>query len=214
MSSARQEVVDTLLPHLQIRDDALKEDGSLDPASLFPTPYSKLIFEIGFGYGERLAEMMRRHPENAYIGAEPFLNGMAAFLSELDEAPSNLRVSMDDALRVARSLKDSCVDELYILNPDPWHKTRHHKRRIVSIEKLDVYARILKPGGTLYLSSDVPDMIDWMAAHTVMHPAFEWTALRKSDWENPPRDWIHTRYETKGAKGAKKMCYLIYKRRP
>lgn len=216
LTPGRQRAVDSFLPDIAIDDASLTEDGGLPPSALFPSSYKKIIFEIGFGNGERLAEHMLQQPENAYLGAEPFINGMSAFLKTLSTRsslpPKNLRVIMDDAMRLAHSLTDACVDDLYILNPDPWHKARHHKRRMVNPAHLDTFARILKPGGRMILSTDVPALAEWMAAHTVMHPAFEWTARDKSDWETPPAGWIHTRYETKGAKGAKKMVYMLFSR--
>ncbi len=192
----------------------MAEDAALNPQELFTAPYSKLVLEIGFGQGERLAEMMEQQPDNAYIGCEPFQNGMSNFLLLVeDKKPENLRLWMDDAMQLVRSLSAASIDALYILNPDPWHKSKHFKRRMVNPVNLDEFARVIKPGGTLYLSTDVPDLADWMAAHTVNHPAFHWTARSKADWENPPKGWISTKYETKGAKGAKKMCYFVFERK-
>jgi tRNA (guanine-N7-)-methyltransferase len=214
LNTSRAEAIDALLPVLSLDDGLLTEKGDLAPSSLFDSSYKECWFEIGFGSGEHLAELMRRHPENAYIGAEPFINGMAAFLKQIKDEPHNhVRVHMDDALMVANSLADSCLDGIYILNPDPWHKTRHHKRRIVRPETLDIYARILKPGGALIMSTDVLDLADWMLTHAFNHPAFEWSAKNAHDWREPPKDWITTVYEVKGAKGAKKMSYLFFNKK-
>lgn len=214
LSPVRQKALDELYPLYAIEEKLATEDRTLNPASLFPASASKLILEIGFGQGERLAAMMEREPDNAYIGCEPFQNGMSNFLLLIkDKKPDNLRLWMDDAMQLVRSLSDSCIDDLYILNPDPWHKTKHFKRRMVNPVNLDEFARVLKPGGTLYLSTDVPDLADWMTAHTVNHPAFDWNARSKSDWDTPPENWISTKYETKGAKGAKKMCYFVFERK-
>lgn len=213
LTAARQDALDTLYPEYAIPEDLVTENSDLAPSALFPDPDTKVIFEIGFGDGDRLAQMMERHPDYHYIGAEPFQNGMSSFLLSQKHNPANLRLWMDDALRIVRSLSDKSIDELYILNPDPWHKTKHFKRRIVNQTNLTEFARILKPSGTLYLTTDVPYLAEWMVSHTVLHPAFEWTAQSKDDWETPPKDWIQTKYETKGAKGAKKMCYFVFKRK-
>lgn len=209
----RQKAIDDIYPRFAVPDDAVSEDATLNPQKLFTAPYSRLVLEIGFGQGERLAEMMKQQPGNAYIGCEPFQNGMSNFLLLAeDKKPDKLRLWMDDAMQLVRSLSAASIDALYILNPDPWHKSRHFKRRMVNPVNLDEFARVIKPGGMLYLSTDVPDLADWMAAHTVNHPAFRWTARSRSDWENPPEGWISTKYETKGAKGAKKMCYFVFER--
>ncbi|MEM6781277.1 MAG: tRNA (guanosine(46)-N7)-methyltransferase TrmB [Pseudomonadota bacterium] len=209
LSPARQKALDELYPQYAIDQAKINEDGALN---LFQNG-QKTIFEIGFGDGDRLAQMIERHPDYNYIGAEPYKNGMSAFLLSLKTQANNVRLSMDDAMPLARSLTDDSIDELYILNPDPWHKTKHHKRRIVNTKNLNEFACILKPNGLLYMSTDVPYLAEWMVAHAVHHPAFEWTANSKSDWETPPKDWIHTTYETKGAKGAKVMHYFIFKRK-
>ena len=139
---------------------------------------------------------------------------MAALLSDIDAAPTdNVRVLMDDALILARALADETLEGIYILNPDPWHKTRHQKRRIVNRKNLDIFHRLLKPGGLLVMTSDVEPMAEWMVTQASLHPGFEWTAEKSADWQQPPKDWISTRYETKGAKNAKKMSYLFFRKK-
>ena len=213
LNSSRKAAIDALLPKLSIDETLISEDHCLDPSSLFDSPYEECWLEIGFGTGEHLSGLMRLHPENAYIGAEPFINGMAAFLKDIQDAPQErIRVHMDDAVMLAASLAPASLDGIYVLNPDPWHKKRHHKRRIIRPETLDIFSKILKPGGQLIMSSDVPYLTDWMVTHASLHPDFEWSAERAEDWRIPPEDWITTAYETKGAKGGEKMSYLFFKR--
>lgn len=215
LSSSRQSAIKDLLPQLEVTRDKITQAGGLNPATLFPSAPDKIIFEIGFGNGEHLAEMMRQQPETGFIGAEPFKNGMAAFLKEIeDHEPKNIRAWMDDALLLVRSLSPESIDELYILNPDPWHKKRHFKRRIVNEDNLKEYARILKPGGKLVMTTDVIPLAEWMITKTVLNGSFEWTAEKADDWRLPPKNWIHTRYESKQAKGGTKMTYLIFQKKP
>lgn len=214
LNSARKEALDSLLPRLAIPEDQLTKDGNLNPASLFVDKPEKIIFEIGFGNGERLAAHIKQNPLNGYIGAEPFINGVSAFLCEIKEQGTidNIRVRSDDAIPIARSLKSESIDEIYVLNPDPWHKTRHHKRRIINQENLDHFARILRPEGKLIMTTDVEPLAEWMVTESLRHPAFQWTASKADDWRKPPKNWISTRYETKRAKGAGKMNYLFFKK--
>lgn len=214
LNKTRQSLLDELYPKLQIKETLLDEEGKLDPSSLFDQSLAKMMLEIGFGNGEHLAEMMYRAPDQNFIGAEPFINGMTAFLKEIDEREldHNVRLLNDDAIPLVKSLAASSIDEMYILNPDPWHKIRHHQRRIVNPKNLDLFARILKPGAKLIMSTDVPDLIEWMVTHTVRHSDFKWLADKADDWRVPPANWIPTRYETKGAKGADKMHYLFFER--
>lgn len=213
MNKARLDALEQMLPVLGIPDDLLYEDGALSPADIFGCPTPSLWLEIGFGNGEHLAGLMRQHPEHFYLGAEPFGNGMAAFLKDIKDKPHDkVKVLMNDAMMIANSLENGCLDGIYILNPDPWHKKRHHKRRVINQKNLDQFTRILKPGGLLIMSTDVPDLAEWMVIEASLHPAFEWAAEQADDWRIPPCDWIKTRYEEKGAKGAGSMCYLIFKK--
>ena len=84
-----------------------------------------------------------------------------------------------------------------MLFPDPWPKTRHHKRRFVQRSNLDVLARLMKPGAELRLATDDPSYLPWMVEHACRHPDFEWLAESPADWRGRPADWPGTRYEQK-----------------
>ena len=214
LNASRKAALNDILPAIAIDKDHLSEKGDLAPSSLFNAQFDECWFEIGFGGGEHLSALMRRHRETAFIGAEPYINGMSAFIKDIEDEPKDrIRVHMDDAMMVANSLADNSLDGIYVLNPDPWHKKRHYKRRIINQENLDCFARILKPGALLIMSTDVPDLADWMVTHASMHDGFEWEAKCADDWRVPPADWITTQYETKGAKNASKMVYLFFKRK-
>lgn len=211
LNKSRQQIFDKLLPTLSISD--LDKSGTLNPDTLFQNKSDKTVLEIGFGNGEHLAEMMRRAPKTNFIGAEPFINGMTAFLKEVDDddlSLDNIRVLMDDAIPLVKSLAPNSIDEIYVLNPDPWHKTRHHQRRIINQGNLTELSRIMKSGAKLIMTTDVVDLIEWMVTEASIHPDFEWTATKADDWRKLPPDWIPTRYETKGAKGADHMNYLFF----
>ncbi len=214
LNQSRQEALDKLLPALSISDALLTEKGDLSPEGLFGAPVSECWFEIGFGTGEHLSGLMRQNPDIGYLGAEPFANGMAAFLKDIQDEPhERIRVITEDAMFLANSLADNTLDGMYVLNPDPWHKKRHHKRRIINQDNLDCFARILKPGAPLIMSTDVPYLAEWMVTQASMHDAFEWDAWRAKDWWDVPEGWIHTAYETKKAKGADRMVYLNFVRK-
>lgn len=210
----RERALRALLPALQIPSSALRESHDLDLQEIFGKRFDRNWLEIGFGQGEHVSALMRHSPDTGFLAAEPFINGMAAFLKDIQNDPQdNIRVLMDDGMILARSLRPESLDGLYILNPDPWHKTRHHKRRIIRHENLDIFAKILKPDGTLVMTTDVEDLAEWMVTQASTHPAFEWQAESSKDWHTSPEGWIPTRYQTKGAKGAKRMVYLIFTRK-
>ncbi|MEM9468833.1 MAG: tRNA (guanosine(46)-N7)-methyltransferase TrmB [Pseudomonadota bacterium] len=214
LNTTRRAVLDTLYPKLAVPEDKITKEEDLDPTALFSFKPEKIIFEIGFGNGERLAQHIQKEPKTGFIGAEPFSNGMSTFLKDIESEGStkNIRVHMDDAISLAKSFKSHSIDQIMVLNPDPWHKKRHHKRRIIQQENLDIFARILKTGGKLVMTTDVRDLIEWMVTESSNHPAFTWDAEKAADWKNTPENWISTRYETKGAKGADRMHYLFFTR--
>ena len=118
--------------------------------------------EIGFGGGEHLAAQAARHPDILMIGCEPFLNGVASALRHIDEGGlKNVRLHADDARDVIAALPDASLDRVMILFPDPWHKARHNKRRLLSDAIAAEIARLLKPGGTLRFVTDWKDYADW-----------------------------------------------------
>ena len=120
---------------------------------------------------------------------------------------------MDDAMIIAKSLQRSSIDHIYVLNPDPWPKSRHHKRRMISQTNLTEFARILKPGAKLTMTTDVDHLAEWMCTHASHHPDFIWTARCANDWKTKPDDWYQTRYELKGKAAGRQQSYLIFKRK-
>lgn len=214
MGASRQDVIDNLLPKLSLSTDQMSEDAKLDPAILFADGKKETVLEIGFGNGEHLKALMEQKPDRNYIGAEPFINGMSAFLKSIkDMDHGNIRVWMDDAVMLARSLQSNSISAIYILNPDPWPKKKHHKRRIVRDETLGEYHRILKQGGDLVMATDVDELAEWMVTETMNHGGFEWQVKSSADWKTMPEGWmLTTRYAAKGEAAGRKETYLLFKK--
>ena len=180
-----------LLPRLTL------PTGPLDPAFLAPSA-AEVWLEIGFGGGEHMAAQAAAHPQVLLLGAEPFLNGIASGLRHIDEAGlANVRVHDGDARELMARLPDQSLDRAFILFPDPWPKTRHHKRRIIQDDTVAELARLLKPGAPLRFASDVAHYVDWALEKITANPAFAWTAGCADDWRKPPADHVTTRYEEK-----------------
>lgn len=162
----------------------------------------KIWLEIGFGGGEHLAHVASLHPDILFIGCEPYINGIAGLLAHIAENNiKNIRIYPDDARDLLAKLPDNSLEKTFILYPDPWPKTRHNKRRIISTDLLNTLARVLKKGGKLQLATDSADYAAWMLERLLAHPYFAWTAESCNDWLNPPSEWIPTRYEQKALAG-------------
>jgi len=214
LNTERTEALGELLPLLEINHDLITINADINPIDLFDKKNKEIWMEIGFGNGEHVKAMLERHPDHGYIAVEPFVNGMAAFFKSIKDTDlKNVRVWMDDAVDVVKSLQDASLDGMYILNSDPWPKTKHHKRRIVRPETLNHYSRVLKDNALLIMSTDVDELAEWMAISSQNHPDFEWCAEKSDDWKTMPDDWFQTRYEIKGIKAGRKQSYLYFIRK-
>lgn len=207
----RDALVAQRLPEIRV---ALPPDGPLDPRRLFDRPVAEVWLEVGFGSGEHLAAQARSHPDIGFIGCEPFVNGVASLLSlVVAEGIENLRIHPDDARPLIDALGDATIGRLFVLFPDPWPKTRHHKRRFIVPKTLDACARVLRDGAEFRLATDHPEYCRWMLEHLRRHAAFAWLARSPRDWRERPDDWPETRYEAKTlAQGARPM-FLRFRRR-
>lgn len=194
---ARQaELVETLLPQLRFA-----------PARFVPTRETWL--EIGFGGGEHLAHQAALHPDIAFIGAEPFVNGVAKLLAAIaDRNLANIRIFDDDARYLLEALPEASLDRVYLLYPDPWPKARHHRRRFVNPANLDHLRRLLKPRALFLFASDSADYAEWTREAARRHGGFR----LESDSGDPFSDWIETRYETKARREGRATAYLTFSR--
>ncbi|MEJ8572730.1 tRNA (guanine(46)-N(7))-methyltransferase TrmB [Microbaculum marinum] len=203
-------LVDETLPKLRLRLDAPCPD---DLTRLFDVPVERVEMEIGFGGGEHLGFRAGENPCTGFIGCEPFVNGVAKLLVEIEErALRNVRVHDDDARQVLDWLPDASLDRIWLLYPDPWPKRRHRKRRFLSPENLDVLARVMKPGADLRFATDIDDYADRSLRLLADRTDFEWTARRADDWRRPWQPWPGTRYEAKAARAGRTPCYLTFRR--
>lgn len=201
------ERVEELLPEITVPDT-----GPLDARTLFGED-RPLELEIGFGAGEHLAAQAAARPGTGFIGCEPFLNGVVGALGHVrDEALTNVRLHMGDALDVLERLPDSSLSRVYLLHPDPWRKARHAKRRMVNPGPLDLIAAKLKPGAEFRLGTDDPTYCRW-AMMVMNHRAdLLWTAAHPRDFLERPADWPETRYERKARRQGREVWYFRYLR--
>ena len=204
--------LETDLPRVRLDLDLLRRDG---PAALFGSPPTRLWLEVGFGGGEHLAWQATTHPETGLIGCEVYETGIATLLGHLEaDNVRNVRVVTEDARLVLDLLPDAALDRVFILFPDPWPKTRHHKRRFVSPATMAALARVMKDGAELRLATDDPAYLRVMLAVACGHPDFEWLARRPADWQERPADWPATRYEAKAIAQGRRPAFLRLNRRP
>src|SRR5216684_5670069 len=198
LRAGQQSLLETLLPRLALALPV--EPAKIDLAQAFggSLPPDGVWLEVGFGAGEHLVWQAEQNPGVGLIGCEPYLNGVAKCLAHIERAGlTNVRLFTDDARLLMAALPARSLSRAFVLFPDPWPKTRHHKRRFVRRENLDRLAELMLPGAELRLATDDPSYLPWMVEHAGTHPAFEWLAEGPADWRGRPADWPATRYEQK-----------------
>ena len=135
-------------------------------------------------------------------------------LVQLDENPlDNVTIIADDVRPWLKELPENTLDGAYILFPDPWPKSNHHKRRIINNALLDLLATAIKPNGILRIATDHVDYSAWIMEHLQAHTEFDWPAENHRDWSEPYKDWKQTRYQQKTTKQGRLPIFLEFIRR-
>ena len=186
---------ETALPALSLPQDVASLTG------LFPHDPKDIYLEIGFGGGEHLAALAEASPQDGFIGAEPFLNGVASLVRHIEEQQlGNIRIWPDDVRLILDQLPDHCLAGAYIMFPDPWPKRRHAGRRILQQSMRDRLARLIRPHGVLRMASDHAIAKSWLLAEAMADDRFTWQATCPDDWRQRPANWPKTRYMAKAEK--------------
>lgn len=206
LSQNKEYLYANLLPSLRI-DIA---QNPTDISEFFGSNYSEYHLEIGFGAGEHLVARAKQNPHIGYIGAEPFINGVASCLHKISqENITNIRIFDQDVRLLLEKLPNNSLDKIYILFADPWPKRAHFNRRLISKNLLDMLSRVAKYSSELVIATDHSNYANWILHHINYHPKFEWQAKSKSDWQIMPKNWIITRYQQKALVKQQDTCYII-----
>jgi len=204
------DLIEHLLPHLSLD---IGKPGPPDLADLFAAPVDDLRLEIGFGGGEHLIAEARAFPRIGFIGCEPYVNGMAKILTQIEAHNiGNIRLFAGDAAELLAWAPPRSLARIDLIHPDPWPKRRHWKRRFVQDLTVAAMARALKPDGEFRFVSDIADYCAWTLAHLSRSPEFVWTAERASDWRLPWTGYTMTRYGRKAEREGRHAAYLRFRK--
>jgi len=203
------ELVEELLPRLSL--DLARPFEAAPP---FAAPKRALRLEIGFGGGEHLVEEATRESDVGFLGCEPFINGVAKLLAQIERRGlANIRLFRGDAALALDWLPEESLDRVYIFYPDPWPKRRQRKRRFINEENLDRLARVMRSGAELRFATDIDDYAAWTLARLRASKRFMWTATSSSSWNRPWAGWTQTKYESKAIAAGRSPVYLTFLRR-
>ncbi|WP_040576891.1 tRNA (guanosine(46)-N7)-methyltransferase TrmB [Methylophaga lonarensis] len=209
LTPGQQKALDDLWPMFGIEETG----PELDFAQLFGREASRVL-EIGFGNGSSLAEMAAKQTDADFIGVEVHRPGVGQLLKLIENNQlSNLRVACTDAVELLKTrIADHSLDRVQLYFPDPWHKKRHHKRRIIQPAFVSLLAKKLKPGGHLHMATDWQDYAEQMledlsGSKDFVNCASDGTYIPRPDYRPL------TKFEQRGHRLGHGVWDLLFKRK-
>jgi len=184
----------------------------LDLNTQFGRADSKKILEIGFGMGETTAKIAQTLPECDFLAAEVHTPGVGALLKLIDESVlTNIRVIQHDVVEVLQNmLPEASLDGIHIFFPDPWHKKRHHKRRLIQAEFVKLLCTRLKHGAYIHVATDWQEYAEWVLGVLSAEPQLQNTA---KDYAEKPAYRPLTKFENRGIKLGHGVWDMVFTRR-
>ncbi|MFZ3019572.1 MAG: tRNA (guanosine(46)-N7)-methyltransferase TrmB [Gallionella sp.] len=207
LSPAQQRAVDTLMPCYGIP----YENKILDLDQAFGRSAPKIL-EIGFGMGDSTAAIAQAHPENDYLCLEVHTPGVGNLLKLIDaQQITNIRIIQHDAVEVLRDMiADASLDGVHIFFPDPWHKARHNKRRLIQSPFIAKLVQKIKPGGYIHAATDWQDYAEQILRVFGEEPLLENTA---ADYAPRPEYRPLTKFEKRGINLGHGVWDLVFRRK-
>lgn len=190
----------------------LDANSLIKPNELFSNS-NPITLEIGFGNGESLVEIAKNNPNKNYIGIEVHRPGIGHLLKRvLEKKLSNIRVFDTDAIDVLQqAIPNHSLSCIQLFFPDPWHKKRHHKRRIVQTAFLNLIHSKLKPQGLFHAATDWENYAEHIIKTLNAHPHFINTA--NNDYVERPKHRPLTKFENRGLRLGHGVWDLIFQSR-
>lgn len=187
-------------------------DGAIDPQAVFGRS-APLVLEIGFGMGDSLLHMAKAEPDKDFIGIEVHSPGVGRLINQagLDEL-KNLRVYMADAKDVMDDcIPSNAISRFQLYFPDPWHKKKHNKRRIVQAEFMDLVAQKIAPNGVVHLATDWEAYADHMMEVMSNCAVFE-NAASEYHFSDKPEYRPETKFERRGERLGHGVWDIVFRR--
>ena len=211
MGPGQQRAFEQFGPRFLLAYDATQR---LDPLAVFGRS-APLIMEIGFGMGGATAHIAQVRPDDNFLCCEVHEPGVGALLKLCGEQDiGNIRIFQHDAVEVLdHMLPEQSLDGVHIFFPDPWHKARHHKRRLIQSPFVNRLARHLKPGGYLHLATDWQPYAEQMLEVLSAEPLLANTAPAGGEGYVPKPDYRPlTKFENRGLKLGHGVWDLVFRR--
>jgi len=186
-------------------------DQPLDLNQAFGRTDSHKILEIGFGMGDATAKIAQTLPDCDFLAVEVHTPGVGSLLKLMQEGEiQNLRIVQHDAVEVLQNmLVDASLDGVHIFFPDPWHKKRHHKRRLIQAEFVQLLCSKLKAGAYIHVATDWQEYAEWVLEVLQGEAQLQNTAV---DYAEKPAYRPLTKFESRGLKLGHGVWDLVFKR--
>jgi tRNA (guanine-N7-)-methyltransferase len=184
---------------------------ALDLVNTFGRDDSPKILEIGFGMGDATAKIAQTLPASDFLAVEVHTPGVGGLLKLMQEGDiSNIRIVQHDAVEVLQNmLADASLDGVHIFFPDPWHKKRHHKRRLIQAEFVQLLCSKLKAGAYIHVATDWQEYAEWVLEVLRAEPQLQNTAV---EYAEKPAYRPLTKFENRGLKLGHGVWDLVFKR--
>ena len=207
LSTAQGRAIEDLGPRFCL----LYEKTLLDASAVFGRS-APVIFEIGFGMGDTTAAIAAGMPDRDFIGVEVHTPGVGSLLKQVGEQGlTNLRLIQHDAVEVlTHMIAPASLAGIHVFFPDPWHKARHNKRRLIQAPLVQLLCTRLAPGGYLHCATDWQEYADQMLAVLAADPALSNTA---AGFAQRPAYRPVTKFENRGIKLGHGVWDLVFQRR-
>ena len=174
---------------------------------------SKNYLEIGFGNGDNLVNMSINKPNDLFIGCDAYQNGYIKLLKKIvNQNIKNIKIWPDDINLIIKNFKRNFFDLILILQPDPWQKKKHKKRRLIQQNFLDDLNQILKPEGEPIISTDHSDMKSWILEQLHVRDDFLWIKNGFYYKNEQPKWIINTKYANKALDNNKVVNWFFFKK--
>lgn len=187
-------------------------DGLIDPQAVFGNS-APTVAEVGFGMGDSLAEMAKAAPDTNFIGIEVHRPGVGRLLHLAEEYElKNLRVYCDDAIEVLKQcIPEQSLQRLQLFFPDPWHKRRHNKRRIVRPEFMALVREKMAAGGVFHAATDWQDYAEYIVKLMAGVPGYI-NQAGDAQYSAKPEYRPETKFERRGERLGHGVWDLLYER--
>jgi tRNA (guanine-N7-)-methyltransferase len=187
------------------------QPNRLEVNQTFRREQSQKILEIGFGMGDATAKIAQTLPDHDFLAVEVHTPGVGGLLKLMQEgAINNIRIIQHDAVEVLQNmLADESLDGVHIFFPDPWHKKRHHKRRLIQAEFIKLLCSKLKVGAYIHVATDWQEYAEWVLEVLSAEPTLKNSA---QDYAEKPSYRPLTKFENRGIKLGHGVWDLVFSR--